>query len=76
MNELKYKAQMLVQSHAAEVKDINDKVKELENLITDQPDPNWETLALGMISHLQDPIHNMILSWSDWYMTQNGLGLK
>jgi hypothetical protein len=35
MNELKYKAQMLVQSHAAEVKDINDKVKELENLITD-----------------------------------------
>lgn len=76
MNELKYKAQMLVQSHAAEVKDINDKVKELENLITDQLDPNWETLALGMISHLQDPIHNMILSWSDWYMTQNGLGLK
>ena len=43
---------MLVQSHAEEVKDINAKVAELESLITDQPDPNWETLALGMISHL------------------------
>ena len=26
MNELKFKAEMLVQSHAAEVKDINEKV--------------------------------------------------
>ena len=29
MNELKYKAEMLVQTHAAEVKDMNEKVAEL-----------------------------------------------
>ena len=39
MNELKFKAEMLAQSHAAEVKDINEKVAELERLMTDQPDP-------------------------------------
>ena len=27
-----------------------------------------------MINNLQDPIHNMILSWNDWYMSQNGVG--
>jgi len=35
MNELKFKAEMLVESHAQEVKDINTKVAELERLITD-----------------------------------------
>ena len=29
MNELKYKAEMLAQTHTAEVKDINEKVAEL-----------------------------------------------
>ena len=27
-----------------------------------------------MINNLQDPIHNMILSWNDWYMANNGVG--
>ena len=27
-----------------------------------------------MINSLQDPIHNMILSWNDWYMQANGMG--
>ena len=31
-------------------------------------------MSLSLISHLQDPIHNMILSWNDWWLAQNGLG--
>ena len=27
-----------------------------------------------MINNLQDPIHNMVLSWNDWYMQANGMG--
>ena len=30
------------------MKDMKEKVAELEALITDKPDPNWETLALSM----------------------------
>ena len=27
-----------------------------------------------MISHIQDPVHNIILSWNDWWMAQNAMG--
>uniref|UniRef100_A0A7S3FXU1 Uncharacterized protein n=1 Tax=Strombidium rassoulzadegani TaxID=1082188 RepID=A0A7S3FXU1_9SPIT len=50
------------------------KVSELETMTEKKSDPNWETLALELITHLQDPIHQMILSWQDWYMANNGLG--
>ena len=32
--------------------DIDAKVAELEDLITGKQDPDWETLAISMISHL------------------------
>ena len=32
--------------------DINGKIAELESLITGKQDPDWETLAISMISHL------------------------
>ena len=26
------------------------------------------------MNHLQDPIHNVVTSWNDWWMSQNALG--
>ena len=39
-------------------------------------DPNWETLALSLITGLQNPVHEMIHSWNDWYLSNNALGAK
>ena len=63
----------MVHSQSLMMGDINAKIAELDSLITGKQDPDWETLAISMISHLQDPIHNMILSWNDWWMSQNGM---
>ena len=52
MNELRFEESNLAQTHAATMDDINNKVKELDALLTDKPDPQWETLSLSMISHL------------------------
>ena len=43
---------MLVQTHASTMDDIAEKVKQLDALLTDKPDPNWETMAMSMISNL------------------------
>lgn len=60
-----------LQTTSSLVKDIKDKVKELDQLLAanDDKDENWQQLALSMISHLQDPIHNTILSWNDWWLS-------
>ena len=49
---MKHQAMLLVQEHAGKVKDVEEKVAELANLIAGKQDPDWETLALSMISHL------------------------
>ena len=46
----------------------------MEALVNDQEDPDWKSLALGMITRLQDPINGMLLSWNDWYLAHNALG--
>lgn len=58
------------------VQDINSQVKQLDQLLAnnDDADENWQQLSLSLIGHLQDPIHNTILSWNDWWMAQNALG--
>ena len=43
-------------------------------LAANNDDEEWQQLTLSLISHLQDPIHNTILSWHDWFMSQNGVG--
>ena len=65
-----------MQHRSKVVAQINDKVKELDALLAanDDKDENWEQLSLNLISHLQDPIHNTILSWNDWWMSQNAVG--
>ena len=67
---------MAAQHRSKVVKDINSKVQELDALLAanDDKDENWQQLALSLISHLQDPIHNTILSWNDWWMSQNAIG--
>ena len=58
-----------------EIKDINDKISAIEKAVEQKKeDPNFDSLILGLLSGVQDPIHNMILSWNDWYLTQNPLG--
>ena len=31
-------------------------------------------MSLGLLSKLSDPIHQMVLSWEDWYMANNSMG--
>lgn len=67
----------LVQQHRSKtVQDINSQVKTLDQLLAnnDDGDENWQQLTLSLIGHLQDPIHNTILSWNDWWMSQNAIG--
>ena len=73
-NEAKAWTRIGMQSHAALLGDIENQIGQVEDLIEKKEDPNWETLSLKMINNLQDPIHNMILSWNDWYMQSNGMG--
>ena len=73
-NEAKAWSRMGVQSHASLIKDIEQQIAEVEDMVEKKEDPNWETLSLKMINNLQDPIHNMVLSWNDWYMQANGMG--
>ena len=63
-----------VKSYASTISDIQSKVNQLEQLVEKQENPDWQELALGLISQLNNPIHGMILSWKDWWMAQNGLG--
>ena len=63
-----------VQSHAAAISDIQEKVTALTQLVESKENPDWQEMALGMISQLNNPIHGMILSWNDWWMAQNALG--
>lgn len=67
---------LMMQHRSKVVQDINAKVKELDELLAanDDKDENWQQLSLSLISHLQDPIHNTILSWNDWWMSQNAAG--
>ena len=54
---------------------VNAQIEALEKLAAKKDeDPDWENHSIEIISKLQDPIHNMILSWNDWYMSQNALG--
>ena len=73
-NEAKAWSRLGVQSHAAEIGDIENQISQVEDIVDKKEDPNWETLSLKMINNLQDPIHNMVLSWNDWYMQSNGMG--
>ena len=63
-----------MKSHAKEIDEINNQLSEAEAMIEKKEDPNWETLSLKMINNLQDPVHNLVLSWNDWYMQANGIG--
>ena len=62
-------AMLNVKSHAKDIASINAKVAELDNILAnnDDKDESWEQLSLNLISHIQDPIHNIILSWNDWW---------
>ena len=73
-NEAKAWSKVGVQSHASLIRDIDQQIAEVEAIVDKKEDPNWETLSLKMINNLQDPIHNMVLSWNDWYMQANGMG--
>ena len=73
-NEAKAWSRVGVQSHASLIKDIDQQIAEVEDIVDKKEDPNWENLSLKMINNLQDPIHNMVLSWNDWYMQANGAG--
>ena len=39
-------------AYSGAIGEINDKVGELDQLLENTNDPNWETLSLSMISHL------------------------
>ena len=73
---LNKRSQATLKSRAQEINDINSKIEQVNRLVDDQADPDWKTLALGLLTKLQDPIHGMILGWNDWWMAHNGLGLE
>ena len=73
-NESRAWSKLGIQSHAALIGDIEDTLAEASDLVEKKEDPNWETLSLKMINSLQDPVHNMVLSWNDWYNQANGMG--
>ena len=73
-NEARAWQRLGMRSHAREIDDINNKIAQVEYLVDEKADPNWETLSLKMINNLQDPVHNLVLSWNDWYMQANGIG--
>ena len=77
-HQMQARAQLksMVESQAATLAKVNSQIAAVEKLMAkkDEEDPNWESHSVEMISKLQDPIHNMILSWNDWYMSQNALG--
>ena len=50
--EAKNRAEMFMGSYSSEIGEINDKVGELDSLLENTNDKNWETLSLSLISHL------------------------
>ena len=56
------------------LKDVKSKVEKLQALVDDREDPDWKTMALGMISKLQDPMNGLVVSWNDWWLAHNALG--
>ena len=63
-----------MRSFNPEISDLESRIAQVEGIVDAQADPEWQTMSLGMLSKLSDPIHQMVLSWEDWYMANNGLG--
>ena len=58
------------------VQDINSQVSQLDQLLaakSDDQGDEWRHLALSLLTHLQDPVHNTIVSWNDWWLSQNAI---
>mmetsp|Transcript_17344 Transcript_17344/g.26741 ORF Transcript_17344/g.26741 Transcript_17344/m.26741 type:complete len:112 (-) Transcript_17344:211-546(-) len=58
------------------VAEMNLKLDQLEALFSKQRDPETEQKALNELAKLQNPIHGVITSWEDWYMSSNAFGSK
>ena len=56
------------------MRDVNSNVQRLEALVNDKEDPDWKSLALELITKLQDPVNGLLLSWNDWWLAHNALG--
>ena len=65
-----------VKSRASDIQSIMQQIQKAEEVVDKKEDPNWETLALSLITGLQNPVHEMIHSWHDWYLSNNALGAK
>ena len=44
-------------SFAPDIADLKSKVADAEAIVDAQADPDWQTMSLGILSKLSDPIH-------------------
>ena len=60
-----------IKSYANEIAQVNDNVEKLQKLIGEgqDADPEWQDQSLDLVTKLNNPIHSMILSWHDWWLS-------
>ena len=54
-----------VKSYAREIDDITTRIGQVERLANSGKD-DWDSEAAALVTHLHDPLHEMILSWYNW----------
>ena len=65
-----------VKQSLAVMESINNNVARLEQLVNDKEDPDWKTLSLELLTKLQNPVNGLLLSWNDWWLANNALGIQ
>ena len=72
--EARHLADLKIRNNQEVLADVKDNVAKLEALVDEQADPDWQGLALGLITRLADPVNGLLLSWNDWWLAHNALG--
>ena len=49
--------QVRIGSFKPDIADLAKKISDVEAIVDEQADPDWQTMSLGLLSKLGDPIH-------------------